>query len=257
VGVLATDSAMLSRVEYYASGDCEVVVYTDREQMKLDVAAHKLECAYVLPVNENEAITAYRSPWTVSEGVLDLLIASAYIESIAGALGREVLEPFRDGMSAPEADMAIPIQALTERYLQDGALMEMIYLETGTAVRGNAAPYRRLFHGLAGLSGFLLALLCGMGISDGEAPPVSRLRTAGRSAGGFALTGVPVVWFATGLFMSVTLLAGEIIYPGVVLDRGRELLMCWAFSFAAAGLSVLLACLAKADGGGVVGRRGF
>jgi hypothetical protein len=252
VGVLANDSALISRVQYYAAGDCEIVVYTDIGQMKLDVAAHKLECAYMLPYNGHETITAFRSPWTVSDGVLDLMVAAAYIEGIAGDLGKEVLEPFRDRMTDPDVNLAVPIQALVNEYLGGGALMEMIYVEPGDRVGEEpAAPYRRLFHGLTGLFGLLLALLCGMGLAETGTSALSRLQTAGRGAGGYALAGVAVVWLTTGLFITVTVLIGNIIYPGVVLNRGMEMVTGWGFSFAMAGLAALLAKLAKNDGVGL------
>jgi hypothetical protein len=251
VGLIASDGHTLSRMQYYAGADCDIIVYTDEWQMRLDVASHRLECAYVFHGPErltgSAPITAYRSPWTVSSGVLDLIIAAAYIESLAGVFGEEALQAFlpHDG------DIAGTIQEKTAAYLRDGVLMETVYIETGGQLPDNlSAPYRRLFHGLTGLFGLLLALLCGMG---GQTEPAlaGRLSAAGRSAGVYALVGMGIIFIIAGLFVNLTLIAGNILYPGVVLDWGRELHTGWAFSFAVAGLAMLLAHLVKTDGAGL------
>jgi hypothetical protein len=252
VGLLDAEPALISRAQYYAQADCEIIVYTDLEQMKLDVAAHKLESAYVFPINENDLITAYRSPWTVSGAVLDLIIAAAYVEGLAGVLGEEALAPFADRMSDPDDKIDEMIQAKTENYLRDGVLMETVYVETGSGIhKGPAVPYRRLFHGLTGLFGLLLALLYAMGTGGADTALVSRIRAAGRSAGGYAMVGVAVTGFITGLFMNATVLAGGVLYPGVVQRWGTELLLGWVFAFAAAGLAMVLNKLFKSDGAGL------
>jgi hypothetical protein len=227
------------------SDDCEIIPYTDENQMRLDVAAFKLECAYAFPMDGGK-ITAYRSPWTVSGGVVDLLVAAAYVESMAGELGGEVLRPFLD----TPMDIAAEVQRLTGNYLADGVLMDTVYVEIGEGVKPQtaAAPYRRLFKGLTGLLGLLLALLCGMGFTETEASIKNRLRAAGRNAGLYNLTGMAVVFFITGLFLTGMLLIGNFLYPGVVLQIQSEIITGWAFAFASAGLAVLAGGVLKSNG---------
>jgi hypothetical protein len=252
VGVYNANAHLLHRIQYYTDAHCEIVVYTDPMQMRLDVAAHKLECAYVFSDEQgsqgSQPITSLRSSFTVSAEVLDILMAAAYVEGLAGELGEQVLRPFVPG-DLPTAEI---IRQKTQDYLRDGALMETIYIETGEAQSiAQNAPYQRVFKGLVGLLALLLALLCGMSLGAIQPALAGRLKAAGKRASGYTLTGMAVVFVVTGLYVSVTLAAGQVLYPGAVTQTAEELTLAWAYAFALAGVSVALSGMAKADGAGL------
>lgn len=271
-GVLAPETALAQRVvslmRYYGQKDCEIVSYADEEQMKRDVAAHRLECAYVLPAAVGEtdgAIRTYRSPMTVTDKVLDLIVAAAYLETMAGELGAEVLTPYQSDMTADAvtdtstdtgraeiAEMAADIQSRAEEYLRDGALMEMVLIESGADTTASEealnSPYRRLFHGLTGLFALLLALLCAMGLAgDTDKAVLNRIKSTGRGGGGYGLAGCAVVFVAVALFLCLTVTAGGWVYPGLAYAWPAEVVMALAYAWALAGVSALLAGALRAD----------
>jgi hypothetical protein len=131
--------------------------------------------------------------------------------------------------------------------------MEIVYEEAGEK-RGEikTPPFKRLFNGLTGLFGLLAALLCGMNLGGADKSCADRLHVSGRSAAGYTLTGAAVVFFVTGVYVSGTILTGEWLYPGIAAGLGSGLLTGWSFAFVMAGLAVLLANAAKADGAGII-----
>ncbi|MDR1665417.1 MAG: hypothetical protein LBR83_10945 [Clostridiales bacterium] len=260
VGVLETDAPValrtLKSLRYYSEGFCEIVGYGDGETMRLDVSARKIDCAYVITpgaegLETKGAIIAYRSPATVAGRVMDLIVAAAYLENFAGELGREVLTPLITEMENvyPEKIPA-DLQSRADAYLKDGALMEMVLAETGGAVLNapEPAPYRRLFHGLVGLFGWLLALLCAMGLAgDTDRAVLNRLKTAGRGGWAFQFAGMCVLFAVTAAFTFVTVAAGGVFYPGLTAGMGKEILMGFSYAAALTGVASLFAALARAE----------
>lgn len=258
---------LFERMRFYGQNDCVFIPYANEEQMKQDVAAHKLECAYVLTAAVEDyatdgAIITYRSPMTVTDKVLDLLTAAAYLEVMAGELGAEILIPYldasegtlgtedsrTDGSLANDNRTAIAedIQQRAEDYLQAGALMDMRLIETGRAVSVADAPYKRLLHTLTGLFGWLVALLTAMGLAgDTEKAVAVRLKTTGRR--GYRLAGYAVVFSITALFLCITLCAGAWLFPGTGMGWKTEILMSLTYALALTGTSVLLASWLRAD----------
>jgi hypothetical protein len=170
------------------------------------------------------------------------------VETRAGELGAEVLSPY--GEELGEVVDAAHIQALADAYLIDGALMEMVLLESGSgaAAEEPAAPYRRLFHGLTALCALLLALVCAMRLAgDTQKAAAVRVRSAGRLGAGFVLTGGVLAGIAAGAFIGVTVSAGGLIYPGLVVDAKTEILMGTSYALALGGLTSVLTVLLKTD----------
>jgi hypothetical protein len=238
VGVLQPDT---ERAEYlttqfisYAGENADVVIYSDEERLKLDVSAHKLECAYVFGFDR---AVAYRSEWTVADKVFDLCAAASYTGKLAGELGAEVLG---------EETLTDEIQARADEYLNDGPLMGIEYAtrETSSPIQqtGQAAPYRSLFHRLLGLAALLPAMFYAMSASYGVAAE-ARLK-AERI---FKIAGFLTALVLSFTFIVLTLIIGNLLFPGVVLSWPQSLLTAFALAWAGAGISALLAAFVPPD----------
>ena len=178
------------RLTAYGGEYWTVIPYSNRAQMRQDVAARRIELGYVLPgyasgyasgYTTDEKITLYTSPETVVDAVTNLLIAAIYIEASAGEIGARALASFaqldikeENGIQA-QADEFLTnegevIQARVDEFLAEGPLMEQIVITYGRHAQilpldSNPSPFRRLFHGLLALFGQLLAMLCALGFT--------------------------------------------------------------------------------------------
>lgn len=230
IGILHSGDPVSTHVENslraYGGMDWTIVTYTDIEQLRQDVAARRLELGYVLM--ESGTIHVYISPATMTSSVSNLLVAAAYLETIAGEIGAETLAVHIEA----EAEF---IQARAESYLAYGPLMERILIVHGTAGEvTEAAPYRRLFHGLTVLFAWALALLYAM---NNDNAAFRRVQMAGRGLT-YILSGVGTVYVLCGVVVFVTIAAGEWLYPGIWM--GHEFLAILAYLWAISGLAVLL-----------------
>jgi len=247
----------VERLEYYAQDIFEIVVYASEDEMKRDVAARRLDCGYAFAEDaealETEgAIAVYRSPASVAHLATDLLVAAAYIENFAGVFGSEVLRPFfKDEEKAKSNGNPLDesLQARADEYLRGGALMEIIISESGEAkVEAAGAPYRNLFRGLVGLLSMLLALLCAAELAGDTAESVlSRIKSTGRGGAAFALAGIASVFTVTTLFIFITMLAGQIFFPGVAVEFKTEMIIGLSYGFALAGVSSLLSAIFREE----------
>jgi len=230
IGILHPGDSVSVRVENslrtYGGTDWTVITYTDIEHLRQDVAARRLELGYVLP--EEGAVRVYVSPATVTDSVSNLLVAAAFLETITGEIGAEILSWHME--ASPEN-----IQSRADAYLAHGPLMERILVVHGTAGEiAETAPYRRLFHGLTALFAWILALLCTMG---NDKAAFRRVQMAGRGYI-YILSGVGVVYALCGIVVFATLAAGEWLYPGIWL--GHELPALLAYLWAISGIATFL-----------------
>jgi len=182
-----------------------LINYTDRYQLRQDVANMRLELGYAF---DEDGITLYTREATVANRVTNLLVAAAYLETVAGEVGAAVL-PF-------DADAEV-IQARAEGYLAHGPLMERIVLVHGDGAGEAEAyiPFRRLFHGLLALFAQLFAMLCALGFANSnERQILKRLKLAGSSVG-YTLSGFAVVFAMSGIILAITIIIGAWMFPGV------------------------------------------
>ena len=240
----------VSSLERYGSGLFETVICEDEEQMKLDVVSRRLDCAYAFGEKTEElgfdkSIALYSSPYSTADKFSSLLVAAAYLENFAGLLGSETLRPH-----APEATgLSEEIQKIADGYLEGGALMEMILLESGgTFDAPETAPYGRMFRGLVGLFGWLLALFLAYGFAeDASVASAKRLKSSGRGLGAFVFSGAAVAFLLTSAYMGFASFIGDLLFPGAApFDAyGASVLLTYAFALAC--LATLLSRLLRAS----------
>lgn len=157
---------VLSHFEAYAEGQVQIVRYqahdqgqgqeADRKRMEDDISKGKLECGYIL---SSEGITLIRSPITVSDNTLGIVLASGLAETLSGELGYEVLKGFFPEKS--RAEIARSIQDRADVYASGGPFMEIETVWIGAEARteNQASPLIRVFHGLTALFVLLISLL--------------------------------------------------------------------------------------------------
>jgi len=195
----------LQMLAFASSPEWTLINYSDRYQLRQDVANMRLELGYAFG---EESITLYTREATVANRVTNLLVAAAHLETVAGEVGAAIL-PF-------DADVAA-IQARAEGYLADGPLMERIVLVHGDGVdeAEEYVPFRRLFHGLLALFAQLFAMLCALGFANkNEKQVLKRLRLAGSSVS-YTLSGFAVVFAVSSVVLSTTIILGTWMFPGV------------------------------------------
>ena len=206
------------------SDDWTLIHYHDLEQMQQDVANRRLELGYAFSEN---GIILYTSPATVTDNVINLLIAASQLEMTAGEIGAGSLNFFMEAN-------AIDIQERVEYFLADGPLMERVVVTHGQALQageiGNNGqqagqnnvtdvPYRRLFHGMMALFAQLIAMLCAMNYANkNEMVILGRLKKAGIGKWWlYVLAGIGSIVILTGIVMSLAAFFAAWIFPGVWL----------------------------------------
>ena len=236
-------------MEYYSKNDFAIHRYTNEEQMKQDVSARKLDCAYTLTpftgeLMTEQAIISYRSPGSIANNIVDLIMAAAYLENFAGVLAYEALQPFITEMNITDSgDIASIIQNMADGYLIDGALMDIEFVEYGMPMtQGQAsAPYRPLFHRLIGLFGLFSALLCAMGLSgDTDKTILNRLKSTGTNGWVYKLAGIAVVFIVSTVFNVTTTIAGNFLFPGLSPSAGLVFIYAISYALALSGIAVFL-----------------
>ena len=239
IGVWHDGSARMQRIEEslraYGGTDWTLIVYTDADIMRNDVAARRLEMAYLLT---DERILVYTSPMTVMDNVTNLLVAAAFLEQTAGAVGAQALLRYTD--LAPEG-LAVAVQARVDDYLADGPFMERVVVTHGlpAAAAATDAPFRRLFQGLTALATLVFALLCAKNFTRADEKALRfRVHRRGRGAS-YVLANVATTFVLAGGLMTATLVAGAVLYPGV-WHVGALPVALW-YAGAVSGLSVLAA----------------
>ena len=216
----------------YGGTDWTLLRYYDRESLRQDVANRRLELGYVFA---EEGINLYSSAAAVTERVTNLLVAAAYLETVAGELGAGVLSFFM------EAD-ALEIQRRTEGYLADGPLMSRLTVLHGQEITtAPAAPFRRLFHGLLILFAQLLAMICSMGMSgQKEKQILHRIRILGQGKGLlYVFSGFLAVLVMTGAVMAFTVIICASAFPGLWL--GQDIAAALIYLIVICAISVALA----------------
>ena len=212
------------QIGVYGDLPVEGVRYSERERLHQDVANRRLELGYAKEAAD-EKITLYTSTATMTDRVVNLLVAAAYLEAIAGEIGARALSFYM------EADPH-RIQVMADEILIDGPLMERAVVLYGEGQDGLTArpyiPFRRMFHGLLALFAQLMAMLCAYAFSNkNERDILRRLKaTAGRAGskwfGGtgskvilYSIAGVAVIFVLTGAVMAAAILPGAWMFPGV------------------------------------------
>lgn len=206
-----------------------VIRYTDREQMRRDVAARRLELAYAF---EEGGITLYTSPATVTDRVTNLMAAAGYLETIAGEIGAWALS-FHFEADAGE------IQARTDALLADGPLMDRVVVAYGAEDGARVVPFRRLFHGLLALFAQLLAMLCAYGFANKNERDITNRLKAAKKRMLYHLSGVSVVFAMTGAVMGLAVVMGVLLFDGVWILGDLPVFM--GYLLVVSGFSVLLA----------------
>lgn len=191
----------------------DAIRYNDRERMRQDVANRRLELAYAAEEDGEEGlITLYVSPATVTDRVINLLVAAGYLESIAGEIGARILP---SELQADENEL----QARVDEILADGPLMDRVVVIYGQEYPAQAegqtgpAPFRRLFHGMLALFGQLLAMLCALGLTGQDEREVGNRLKAVKKNKVYTLAGAAVVFALTGLIMLAVILLGLWAFP--------------------------------------------
>ena len=234
VGMLFDRGQVAIQVGVY--GDLQIeslewtlINYSDRYQLRQDVANMRLELGYIF---DEDGITLYTREATVANRVTNLLVAAAHLEAVAGEVGAAVL-PF-------DAD-AEAIQTRAEGYLSHGPLMDRIVLVHGDGA-GEAeeyVPFRRLFHGLLALFAQLFAMLCALGFANkNERQVLKRLQLAG-SAVSYTLSGFAVVLVMSGAILAIAVITGAWMFPGVWMASHAPIVLLYLT--VVSGLAVFLA----------------
>jgi len=236
IGIYGSEPRIEARLQAYGGADWTLIRYTDRERLRQDVANRRLELGYVFG---DEGITNYISPATVTDRVTNLLVAAAYLETIAGDIGASALNPFMETNDETIAG----IQLRAEEFLIDGPLMERVVVVYGGEADGDIEmiPFRRLFHGLLALFAQLLAMLCAMRFaSKSEKSILRQIKIAGRGKGvTYTLAGVGIVFILTGVVITAVVLSGAWLFPGVW--AARDALSLIPYLFVISGLAAALA----------------
>ena len=237
----------------YGADHIEIVLYDNPSQMAQDTASQKIACGYELPLylenrHANPDIHAYRSPLSLTDGLTDFLVAVAYIETLSGHIGAEVLAPYIN-IAEQEHDMsyhAASIEAIARSYLAEGVLMEYESFEHG-AINGDNhshrnAPYTRVFHGLVGLFGLLISMLLAAGIHKENSNDISLRFTAAGFRRSYAVYSKVLGSFAIIMvYLAITLFAGKILYPSILDVSLVGLAAPISYGFALAALTVCFA----------------
>jgi len=235
IGIYGADVGIEENLRIYGGRDWTLTGYTNREDLRQDVANRRLELGYAF---EEDGIILYTSPATVTDSVTNLLVAAAYLQAATGDIGARTL---RFHMDADAAD----IQRRAEGFLADGLLMERvvaIYKSGNDGRYGNGnglserlheglderlnerlnerfemIPFRRLFHGLLALFAQLLAMLCAMGFAGkNERDILRRVKAVDRKKGVlYILSGIGAVTALTGMVMLLVILPGTWLFPGI------------------------------------------
>jgi hypothetical protein len=105
-----------------------------------------------------------------------------------------------------------------------------------------------LFHSLTGLCGWLLALLCAMGLSgDTDKTVAARITSTGRNPAGYRLAGSWVLFTAVTAFTGATVWMGNLIYPGISSGFFIEWMMTVSYAACLSGFGLLLTAHVRAD----------
>ena len=213
IGIYGGEAGIEESLRAYGGTDWTLTRYTNREDLRQDVANRRLELGYVF---EENGIILYTSPATVTDSVTNLLVAAVYLERAAGDIGARTLRFY---MEADAAD----IQTRAEGFLANGLLMERVVAVygdrygSGVGDRLEVIPFRRLFHGLLALFAQLLAMLCAISLAGkNEKDILRRVKAVDRRKGAlYVLSGLGAVTALTGIVILIVVLAGALMFPGV------------------------------------------
>ena len=239
IGIYGADTRIEESLRIYGDTDWTLTRYTNREELKQDVANRRLELGYAF---EENMIILYTSPATVTDRVTNLLVAAAYLETISGDIGARTLR------FHTEADAA-DIQSRAEGFLANGLLMERVVAVYSSGVgeadeRFEDISFRRLFHGLLALFTQLLVMLCAMSFAGkNEKDIFRRIIAIDRKKGAiYILSGLGAVAVLTGCVMAITILTGTWMFPGVWI--AQDILPLAVYLLIISGLATGLAmCL--------------
>ncbi|MCL1998813.1 MAG: hypothetical protein FWG65_08605 [Turicibacter sp.] len=188
-----------------AAEEWEIVEYVDLRQMRQDVANRRLELAYAFHA---EGITVYVSPMTLSERVTNLVVASAYLEQVAGEVAARALALHMD------ADVAELNRRVSE-ILADGDLMERVVIVHNEAGIEPPMPFRRMFHGLLALFLQLVVMILALGIRSEKEILVKLANISRKKWFLYHLSGVFVIFSLTTIFATISVFLATILFSGV------------------------------------------
>ncbi|MCL1989228.1 MAG: hypothetical protein FWG64_14835 [Firmicutes bacterium] len=214
--------------------DITIINYDNLENLHRDVANRRLELAYVISNENPPTVTVYTSPVTLTERVVNLLLAATLLEPRTGEVGAESL-PF-------DADAAA-IQARVNEFLADGVLMERNVIsinETATPT----VPFRRLFHGLLALFAQLTAMLCATEFTK-QKIIANRIKIiSNRKYVSYTLAGWLAIFMLTATIMSTAILPVALLLPGVWIFS--DFYIFTLYMLIISGLTLLLTKLPQA-----------
>ena len=236
MAVLFSDNHVSIQVGIYGDMQIEseswtLINYTDREQLRQDVANMRLELGYAF---DEDGITLYSRETSVADRVTNLMVAAAHLETIAGEVGARSLPMDAD---------AAAIQTRAEGYLSDGALMDRIVIVHGDGVVEEQVTFRRLFHGLLALFAQLFAMLCALGFANqNEREVLKRLKLAGKGAKvTYLLSGFGAVFVMSGVILAITIAVVTFLSPGVWLAADTSVALIYLAAIS--GLAFLMAMI--------------
>jgi len=224
--------------ESYADGSAYVKRYDDLDAMCRDVKSGRLECAYVLPESyePNGTIALYVTADTRGDVVSSVLMASAYMQDMAGELGFRVLRHYLPGS---RQEITAAVTERNQAWLSLGAFMEIEYLPRNAGFEppsGGSLYYAQ--NGVTALFSLLITLLLCLGLVRERKTSIAMRLTLAGNAVIYSLANVAAIFIVNFAFFAAAAIVTGIFPPPHVVT---------AYAFFISALGVTLGSAVKSE----------
>lgn len=209
----------------------EVIKYDNLENMQKDITNGSLEMAYLITEqvennNFNKTIQAYKSTFTSTDQLLNVLMASSIIQAKSGEIGYGVLRKY---FNDDKGEIVEFINTSTDSYLKNGLLMNLdtavIANKNYTTVESNTS--KNIIYGLLSLIILVEGAVSAKTISNkAEKNVFAKIKYYGVGMNNYLLgnnIAIFLVCFVTSL---IYLFICRLLFKDLIFNTALELIYC-------------------------------